>query len=87
VEHPFIALTAVFFRSGEGYVGFVEELPGVNAYGRTLAEVRHTLIQVAAVVFDEQRRGTEEFIAGKDYVREPVTIACQMRAGEYGKSS
>ena len=48
-----IALTAVFFKSGEGYVGFVEELPGVNAYGRTLAEVRHTLIKVAAVAFDE----------------------------------
>jgi predicted RNase H-like HicB family nuclease len=87
VERPVIALTAVFFKSGEGYVGFVEELPGVNAYGRTLAEVRRTLTKVAAVAFDEQRRSAEEFIAGKDYVREPVTIACQMRAGEYGKSS
>ena len=82
-----ISLTAVFFRSGEGYVGFVEELPGVNAYGHTLAQARHALVEVAAVAFDEQRRGAEEFIAGKDYVREPVTIACQMRAGEYGKSS
>ena len=87
MEQPAIALTAVFFRSGEGYVAFVEELPGVNAYGRTLAEARDTLARVAAVAFDEQRRGAEEFIAGKDYVREPVTIACQMRAGEYGKSS
>ena len=43
-----IALTAVFFRSGEGYVGFVAELPGVNAYARTLAEARATLIDVAA---------------------------------------
>ena len=86
MDRPVIALTAIFFRSGEGYIGFVEELPGVNAYGRTLAEARHTLIEVAAVAFDEQRRGAEEFIAGKDYVREPVTIAFQMRAGEYGKS-
>ena len=82
-----IALTAVFFKSGEGYVGFVEELPGINAYGRTLAAVRRTLTKVAAVAFDEQRRSAEELIAGKDYVCEPVTIACQMRAGEYGKSS
>jgi predicted RNase H-like HicB family nuclease len=86
MERPVIALTAVFFRSGEGYVGFVEELPGVNAYGHTLAQARATLVKVAAVAFDEQRRGAEEFIAGKDYVREPVTIACQMRAGAYGKS-
>jgi len=27
-----IALTAVFLRSPDGYVGFVEELPGVNAF-------------------------------------------------------
>jgi predicted RNase H-like HicB family nuclease len=86
VARPVISLTAVFFRSGEGYVGFVEELPGVNAYGRTVAETRATLIEVAAVAFVEHRRGAEEFIAGKDYVREPLTIACQMRAGEYGKS-
>jgi predicted RNase H-like HicB family nuclease len=74
VEHPTIALTAVFFRSGQGYVGFVEELPGVNAYGRTLAEARRALIEVAAVAFDEQRRGTEEFIAGKDYLRESMIM-------------
>ena len=69
-----IALTAVFFKSGQGYIGFVEELPGVNAYGRTLAEVRATLASVAAVVFDEERRGAEEFIAGKDVVREPMVM-------------
>lgn len=82
MQSPTLALTAVFFRSGEGYVAFVEELPGVNAYGRTLAEARDTLASVAAVAFDEQRRGAEEFMAGKDYVREALTIACQMRAGE-----
>jgi predicted RNase H-like HicB family nuclease len=82
VQSPAIALTAVFFRSGEGFVAFVEELPGVNAYGRTLAEARETLANVAAVAFDEQRRGAEEFITGKDYVREPLTIACQTRSGE-----
>jgi len=87
VPSPAIALTAVFFRSGEGYVAFVEELPGVNAYGRTLPEARETLARVAAVAFDEQRRGAEEFIAGKDYLREALTIACQTRTGEYGKSS
>ena len=81
-----IALTAVFLKSPDGYVGFVEELPGVNSHGRTLAEARDILGQVAAAVFDAERRGVEEFIAGKDYVREPILIACQMRDGEYGKS-
>jgi predicted RNase H-like HicB family nuclease len=86
-----IALTAVFLKSADGYVGFVEELPGVNSHGRTLDEARDMLGRLVAVTFDEERRGVEEFIAGKDYVREPLVmglalIASQMRAGEYGKS-
>ena len=81
-----IEFTAVFMKSPDGYVGFVEELPGVNSHGRTLAEARDMLGKVAAVVFDAERRRVEEFIAGKDYVREPLAIAAQMREGEYGKS-
>ena len=79
-------LTAVFLKSPHGYVGFVEELPGVISHGRTLDEAREMLGQVAAVVFDAERERAEEFIAGKDYVREPLAIAAQTRDGEYGKS-
>jgi predicted RNase H-like HicB family nuclease len=32
-----IALTAVFLKSTHGYIGFVEELPGLNSHGRTPA--------------------------------------------------
>lgn len=74
MEAAKIALTAVFFRSGDGYVGFVEELPGVNSHGRTLAEAREMLGKLAAVVFDEERRQAEEFIAGKDVVREAIVM-------------
>jgi len=74
MERTTIALTAVFFKADHGYVGFIEELPGVNAHGRTLDEARDTLARVAAVVFDEERRGAEEFIGGKDVVRERVLL-------------
>ena len=57
-----------------GYVGFIEELPGVNSHGRTLDEARDTLRKLAEVVFDEERRGVEEMIAGKDVVRENFTV-------------
>jgi predicted RNase H-like HicB family nuclease len=33
-------LTAVYRRVREGYVGFVEELPGANTQGATLDEAR-----------------------------------------------
>ncbi|MHC5052714.1 MAG: type II toxin-antitoxin system HicB family antitoxin, partial [Planctomycetota bacterium] len=33
-------LTAVFVKVPEGYVAFVEELPGANTQGATLEEAR-----------------------------------------------
>ena len=69
-----IALTAVYLKTGSGYVGFIEELPGVNSYGRTLGEARDMLERLAAVVFEEERRGSEEMIVGKDALRESFEV-------------
>jgi predicted RNase H-like HicB family nuclease len=33
-------LTAVFEKVPEGYIGFVEELPGANTQGATIEEAR-----------------------------------------------
>ncbi len=35
--------TAVIEKRGKWYVAYVEEVPGVNTQGRTLAEVRRNL--------------------------------------------
>jgi predicted RNase H-like HicB family nuclease len=69
-----LAFTAVYLKSNSGYIGFIEELPGVNSHGRTIDEARDTLQKLAAVVFDEERRGAEELIEGKDVVRESFFI-------------
>ncbi len=36
--------TAVFERVPEGYIAFVEELPGANTQGDTLEEARENLL-------------------------------------------
>jgi len=36
-------LTAVFKKVPEGYIGWVEELPGANTQGKTLEEARENL--------------------------------------------
>ncbi len=74
MEQGLIAFTAVYLKSESGYIGFVEELPGVNSSGRTLEEARATLQKLAAVVFDEERRESEELIAGKEVVRESFRV-------------
>jgi predicted RNase H-like HicB family nuclease len=75
MEQGRLAFTAVYLKASHGYIGFIEELPGVNSHGRTIEEARATLHKLAAVVFDEERRGAEEMIAGKDVVRESFFVA------------
>jgi len=72
-----LAFTAVFLKAKHGYVGFIEELPNVNAHGRTIEEARSTLQQLAALVFDEERRSAHEMTAGKEVVREAFFIPLQ----------
>ena len=53
-------LTPVFKKVGGGYVGYVEELPGANTQGRTLAETRTNLKEAVALVLDANRTLAEE---------------------------
>ena len=43
-------LTAVFQKVPEGYIGFVEELPGANTQGNTLEEARTNLREAIRLV-------------------------------------
>ena len=42
--------TAVFEKVSEGYIGFVEELPGANTQGATLEEARENLVEAVELV-------------------------------------
>jgi predicted RNase H-like HicB family nuclease len=55
-------LTAVFQKVRGGYVGFVEELPGANTQGRTLAEARRNLAEAVQLVLDANRQLAEGVI-------------------------
>jgi predicted RNase H-like HicB family nuclease len=65
-------LTAVFRKVPEGYVGFVEELPGANTQGATLEEARENLAEAVTLVLDANRALSEEAIEGQDVIREPL---------------
>ncbi len=65
-----VVFTAVFLKTNHGYTGYVAELPGVNSHGLTIEQARESLRQLLALVFDEERRGVEEMLAGKEVQRE-----------------
>ena len=50
-----VKFTAVFMKVPEGYIGFVEELPGANTQGDTLEEARDNLNDAVALVLDANR--------------------------------
>lgn len=70
-------LTAVFQRVPEGYIGFVEELPGANTQGATLAEARAGLSEAVALVLAANRTLAEESIQGQDVIREPLVVSAE----------
>jgi predicted RNase H-like HicB family nuclease len=70
-----IQLTAVFQKVPEGYIGFVEELPGANTQGTTLEEARANLQEAVAMVLEANRVLAEEALQGRDVIRESLTIS------------
>ena len=62
--------TAVFEKVPEGYIAFVEELPGANTQGVTLEEARANLSEAVELVLDANRALAEEMMKGKKVIRE-----------------
>jgi predicted RNase H-like HicB family nuclease len=62
--------TAVFEQVSEGYIAFVEELPGANTQGATLEEARANLAEAVELVLDANRMLAEEMMKGKNVIRE-----------------
>ena len=69
-----IELTAVFRKVPEGYIGFVEELPGANTQGLTLEEARENLREAVQLVLEANRMLSRESLQGQDVIREPLLI-------------
>ena len=68
-------LTAVFQKVPEGYVAFVEELPGANTQADTLDEARENLTEAVELVLEANRVLAEESLQGKDFIRESLILA------------
>lgn len=67
-------LTAVYRRVREGYIGFVEELPGANTQGATLDEARANLREAVELVIEANRSLAEKGVEGSEVIREPLKV-------------
>jgi predicted RNase H-like HicB family nuclease len=65
--------TSVSEKRGKWYVTYVEEIPGVDTQGRTLAEARHDLKEALTLVL-ESNRALSEKERLPEAKREPITL-------------
>jgi len=70
-----IQLTAVFQKVPQGYIGFVEELPGANTQAPTLEEARSNLQEAITLVLDANRVLAQEAVRGREVIRESLPIS------------
>jgi len=70
-----LELTAVFQKVPEGFIGFVQELPGANSQGATLDEARSTLEEAVRLVLEANRNLAEEKLVGREVIRETLRVS------------
>lgn len=69
-----LQFTAVFRKVPEGYIGFVEELPGANTQGTTLEEARTNLREAVTLVVEANRVFALEDVTPGEVIREPLKV-------------
>jgi predicted RNase H-like HicB family nuclease len=67
-------LTAVYIAVPEGYIAFVEELPGANTQGDTLEEARENLREAVELALEANRELAEKSLADQSVIREAFAL-------------
>jgi len=66
---------AVYLKVPEGYVGFIEELPGVSTKGADLDEARHNLRDAVETVLEANSALTLISTDGEEVIRELLSVS------------
>lgn len=67
--------TAIYKKVGKWYLGWAEEVPGVNTQGRSLKEVKENLKEALFLVLETNRILNQKEIGGSKVIREPVSVS------------
>jgi predicted RNase H-like HicB family nuclease len=67
-------LTAVYRKVKEGYIAYVEEIPGVNTQGKNLKDAKENLIDALRLVLEVNKETAEKELLGYNVFREKISI-------------
>lgn len=66
--------TAVFEKVDGWYIGYVQELSGVNVQEKTLEEARESLREAIELILISSRELVERELSGKDVICEEIKV-------------
>lgn len=66
--------TGIFEKVEDWYIGYVEELPGANAQGKTLEDARDNLREAVESILISNRELAEKELSGKEVIREQIKV-------------
>ncbi len=69
-----MGFTAVFQEVEEGFIAFVEEVPGANTQAATIEEARKNLHEAVELVLEANRELARESVGAAKVIREPFKI-------------
>ena len=67
--------TAVYKKDKKWYLGWIEEIPGVNTQGRTKKEVKENLKDALLLILETNKFLNSSGRKAKKIVREPLTVS------------
>ncbi len=70
-----LRLTAVFEAAEEGgFIGSIEEMPGVNTQGETIEETKANLLEALTLVVDSHRSLSEMELKEKTVIKQDIQL-------------
>ncbi|OGZ20340.1 MAG: hypothetical protein A2654_00275 [Candidatus Nealsonbacteria bacterium RIFCSPHIGHO2_01_FULL_43_31] len=67
--------TAIYKKSGKWYLGWIEEIPGVNTQGKTLKETKENLKEALLLILETNRFLNKKEVTGGKVIREPLSVS------------
>lgn len=67
--------TAIYKKSGKWYLGWIEEIPGVNTQGKTLKEAKENLKEALLLILETNRFLSRKELSKSKFIREPLSIS------------
>ncbi len=67
--------TAIYKKSGKWYLGWIEEIPGVNTQGKTLKEAKDNLKEALLLILETNKLLNKKEISKSKVIREPLLVS------------